>query len=646
MKHSWFRKISILLFFIITIAGSFSIAVFDPVKSQIINPVIITNIELVTLEEESFTVSWVTSTEADTVIQWGETEELGEELTINETTQYHIITVDGLEQGTEYYYRIGAGGRWSGIESETTLVPPEGNHRANIAIVADTHYDSNGENTANGNMYADSHHITDSLVNELNSDPSIDFVITLGDLTNGELDDYINYSAVMDKLEMEWYPVLGNWDKQNSNWSVWYEDYFRYDRTYYSIEKYGYSLVVLDSAVEGEIAGSIDEQQLEWFEQTLDDNAGKPVIVFMHHMIDRTDVFGVDQDTKTRLENILSGRKNVLGVYSGHMHKNIVTEDSDGRYLVTVAGTVQYPSGYSIMKLYEEGYTQSFKKIESVLDICEESRMRLKASNVNPNADQEALGDMEDRNFAVTIPVNHPPVLSGIEVSNYVIPPGGKTTVMADASDPDNDTLEYVYETTGGEIIGEGDQVEYLAPSAGGEYEISVKVSDGEFMSDEKTVEINVDPDMVNSPPRIVEVVLGINEVVIGEKVSITVDARDDDGDDIIYHYRAENGVIIGSGSRVEWEAPSTPGDYDIDIWVSDGKLDSAERTVTVKVSDSGDDDGGDDDDGGGDGDDDDGGNSGGGSEDGDDGGATPGFQFFLILGAVFLICLVRIRRE
>ena len=46
------------------------------------------------------------------------------------------------------------------------------------------------------------------------------------------------------------------------------------------------------------------------------------------------------------------------------------------------------------------------------------------------------------------------------------------------ASDPDNDELDYAWMTTGGKLIGNGANVQWIAPGEPGNYTISVEVSD------------------------------------------------------------------------------------------------------------------------------------------------------------------------
>ncbi|MBK8623708.1 MAG: DUF2141 domain-containing protein [Saprospiraceae bacterium] len=70
-----------------------------------------------------------------------------------------------------------------------------------------------------------------------------------------------------------------------------------------------------------------------------------------------------------------------------------------------------------------------------------------------------------------------------------------------------------------------------------------------------------------------------------GQKANVSVEAIDADNDPLTYMYFANGGTIIGSGTNVLWEAPLTPGDYQISVTVDDGEggTDQDQRTVTVE---------------------------------------------------------------
>ncbi len=569
-----------------------------PSPAQDINPIMIYNIELVTVDETSAIVTWSTNLPSDTKVQWGPTEELGEERIVEESVPNHLGKIDGLAQGSKCYYRIGSGNAWSNILNFTTLVAPGGGFKLKFAVVADTHYDVNGQNTPNGMMYEDSVRLLDSLVDELNNDPGIEFAIIDGDITNGAEADYEGYATAIERLNVTWYPVMGNHDKTFPDWATWLNNSWGRTETYYDIKYAGYHMVILDSAVQGQISGDIDDEQLDWLENVLDANSDKPTMLFMHHMPDRSDNNGIDEDARIRLASILETRPYVLSIHSGHLHKNLVLNGSGNSTYVTIAAVVSYPIGYSKVKLYGDGYTQAFYKIESELATSEESRLRMNTGPGGPNTDDGYLGDLDDRSIVVKVPKipsppptppNQPPIISSISINPTQIYTSETATVTVVAEDPDGDEIFYTYDTDGGTIDGSGAKVTYNAPPLSGTYTIYVKANDGIHTSKEKSVEIEVwSIDIpINHVPVIKNTQASFSEVHPGDSVELDVDADDEDGDSLTYHYEPSGGSISGKGSEVVWHAPDYTGVFTITVWVSDGELNSDKEKITISVIDA-----------------------------------------------------------
>jgi hypothetical protein len=158
-----------------------------------------------------------------------------------------------------------------------------------------------------------------------------------------------------------------------------------------------------------------------------------------------------------------------------------------------VASTVQYPIGYSILKLYDGGYTQAFYKISNELETSEESRIRINTNSGNSNEDDDYLGEISERSLEIHIPGNNPPIISKVEVDTTSVKPKGTVTITVTASDPEDDILIYHYDPSDGTILGAGEEVTWTASEKTGECLIQVWVSDGKKSSDKKSVIISVE---------------------------------------------------------------------------------------------------------------------------------------------------------
>ncbi len=206
------------------------------------------------------------------------------------------------------------------------------------------------------------------------------------------------------------------------------------------------------------------------------------------------------------------------------------------------------------------------------------------------------MRDLNDRNgFVVKIgtaywpakapPVNHPPTITCTTDKNQVyLDSGDMVTVSCNASDPDNDPLTYTWSSTCGKVDGNGPTVRWL--SAGvpvGSCTITAKVDDGRGGSASSSVNESVVP-KPNHPPTITCSV-DRTSVFVGERVHITTNASDPDGDPLTYTWSNNGGQIVGSGAAVDLDTSGVaPGNYTVTVRVDDGRGGAADCTSTIEV--------------------------------------------------------------
>jgi outer membrane protein OmpA-like peptidoglycan-associated protein len=206
------------------------------------------------------------------------------------------------------------------------------------------------------------------------------------------------------------------------------------------------------------------------------------------------------------------------------------------------------------------------------------------------------LRDLNDRNgFVVKIgagfwpekapPVNHPPAVScTADKSMVYLDSGDAVAISCTASDPDNDPLTYTWSSTGGKVDGSGPQVRWL--SAGtplGSDTITAKVDDGRGGFATSSASVRVDP-KPNHPPTIA-CSADRTTVFSGERVHITTNASDPDGDPLKYTWSANAGQIVGSGAAVDFDTTGlAPGTYTVTARVDDGRGGAADCSSTVEV--------------------------------------------------------------
>ncbi|MBM3119166.1 MAG: hypothetical protein FJ006_06365 [Chloroflexi bacterium] len=92
---------------------------------------------------------------------------------------------------------------------------------------------------------------------------------------------------------------------------------------------------------------------------------------------------------------------------------------------------------------------------------------------------EDRKGGSAQASLTITVGANQPPVISSLTANPSGILYGGSTTLTCIASDPDGDIVRYSWSASEGNITGVGNKVTWVAPNKGGNYNITVILSDG-----------------------------------------------------------------------------------------------------------------------------------------------------------------------
>ena len=183
-------------------------------------------------------------------------------------------------------------------------------------------------------------------------------------------------------------------------------------------------------------------------------------------------------------------------------------------------------------------------------------------------------------------PVNHSPVISGLTVDSSSVDINQTTIITCYASDPDRDTLTYIWTKTGGTISGSGSTITWTAPSTAGTYIITCTVSDGKLI-DIQGISITVlEPEPENQAPVITST--AVTSVIVGEAYTYPVIAIDANDDDLTYSLIpltdfVTAGMNINAGTGVITWIPTAVGSFGVTVQVSDGELtDTQSFTIVV----------------------------------------------------------------
>lgn len=180
---------------------------------------------------------------------------------------------------------------------------------------------------------------------------------------------------------------------------------------------------------------------------------------------------------------------------------------------------------------------------------------------------------------------NTSPEISGFEmIPENLIEVGSQVTITCNATDQDQDILTYEWlvpdET---EPIMGGKQLNLQVPSVVGNYQIICRVFDNYGGEDIEEIEITVGD--VNHTPVITST--AVTSATKAEPYSYDVNATDSDGDTLFYSLTTKpSGMNINSSTGLIAWTPTTSGDYNVTVKVSDGELfDTQSFTITVSES-------------------------------------------------------------
>jgi predicted phosphodiesterase len=264
---------------------------------------------------------------------------------------------------------------------EAPALEPPGGTLFRFGILGDLHFGSKrGEPTAR------------AAIADLNASGA-ELVIQLGDLTDhGDRDEYELAARVLEELEMPYATMIGNHDvfsveEERLVGREFYAASFGREPDGILLEHKGFRFCVLDSAEHGAspfapfdlvtgtfiegpggaiVRGSLTAPQHDLLAEVAAPGA-PPTFVFLHHPPQPYTgfppvLFGLrDADTGRLHATCDSG--NVWGVFAGHTHRNARTRNFDGVPAHEVGIPRDYPFGYALVDVGDEGYAYRFLQL-------------------------------------------------------------------------------------------------------------------------------------------------------------------------------------------------------------------------------------------------------------------------------------------
>ncbi|WP_206483423.1 Ig-like domain-containing protein [Thalassotalea sp. G2M2-11] len=195
--------------------------------------------------------------------------------------------------------------------------------------------------------------------------------------------------------------------------------------------------------------------------------------------------------------------------------------------------------------------------------------------------DQGAISNIATVVLSIT-PINDPPVAYDQLIN---LDEDSSVNVILIGYDVEGSPLTFSIsqQSVNGQLSGLAPTLVYTPdPGFAGKDTITFVVSDGELDSNEATITLNVAA--INDAPVAEAMVLTVDE---DKELPITLQGRDEDGDELTYELMSQplHGTLTGSGANwIYTPDPNYSGPDNFSYRVNDGKLDSATVTVEIMV--------------------------------------------------------------
>ncbi len=147
---------------------------------------------------------------------------------------------------------------------------------------------------------------------------------------------------------------------------------------------------------------------------------------------------------------------------------------------------------------------------------------------------EDGKGGMAQASLTMTVGANQPPQISSLVANPSNILYANSATITCIASDPDGDVVRYSWSASEGSISGVGEKVTWVAPNKGGNFNITVIVSDGK--GGETTGNVMVTVSAVTKTVTIPVIAQETGTVDKGGDKDTSRTMAGDDADNVGYH--------------------------------------------------------------------------------------------------------------
>jgi predicted secreted protein len=198
---------------------------------------------------------------------------------------------------------------------------------------------------------------------------------------------------------------------------------------------------------------------------------------------------------------------------------------------------------------------------------------------------EDDFGGQTSGTATVSTVRNQRPTISDVTASPSVVSRQQTSTLSVTASDPNGDSLSYVWSTPKDWTVdGSGDTVTVTAPDqydARGEFEVTVE--DGHGGATTRSVVVRTES---NEPPTVSSLTAQPLYLSPGETSSVTANSSDPNGDSLTHTWNVPGDwTQSGSGDQIQVEAPNrTNASATVSVTVEDGHGGSSSEAVVLQT--------------------------------------------------------------
>jgi 3',5'-cyclic AMP phosphodiesterase CpdA len=158
-----------------------------------------------------------------------------------------------------------------------------------------------------------------------------DCVLATGDLTDrGEPEAYAVLRRTLAPLPMPVYAIPGNHDRREAMRTAFADCAWMPAQPgtplCYRVRVAKFTLIALDTLVEGEDHGELGAAQLDWLGARLDETAGEPVLIMLHHPPVASGIAIMDTmklRDADRFGALVARHPNIERILCGHLHRSM-----------------------------------------------------------------------------------------------------------------------------------------------------------------------------------------------------------------------------------------------------------------------------------------------------------------------------------